>query len=396
MASERKYKLTLLGATGFTGGLCAQYLGRHLPAGTAWAIAGRNHDKLEGVREQLRSEGANPLPELIVADIEDPGSLADMALVSELVITTVGPYVLYGEGVVRACAEQGTHYCDLTGEPEFVNHLITRYHELARENGCALVNCCGFDSIPYDAGVLYTVRALEREYGRALDGPVSIEGVVTADMDISGGTWQSALTAMGRVRENREAQRQAQMVLRHRYPRKAGSLSLRPRHDDTFDAWLCPMPTIDPQVVQRSARAIDAYGPDFRYGHYLGVRSLPKLAAGALGAGGLVLAAQFGPVRRRLMRSRASGQGPSEEKRNKSWFRVRFRGRHADDEVLCEVSGGDPGYTETARMLAETAMGLALEEGLPLRTGVVTPVMALEDRLIERLADAGLTFQRLT
>lgn len=395
MASDRKYRLTLLGATGFTGGLCAEYLARTLPADTAWAIAGRNRDKLDSVRQRLEESGGPTLPDTIVADIEEPSSLTDMASVSDVVVTTVGPYVLHGEGVARACAEQGTHYCDLTGEPEFVNNLITCYHELARENGCALINSCGFDSIPHDAGVLYTLRVLEEKHGGPLDGPVSVEGVLTFDAAFSGGTWQSALTAMSRPRENREALRRAQMLLRHQYPRKAGSLPMRIRHDKAQGLWLCPMPTIDPLVVQRSARAIEAYGPDFRYGHFLGVRNLPRLAVGAAGVGGLALAAQLGPLRRWLMQTRASGEGPSEEKRAQSWFRVRFRGLHGDDEVLCEVSGGDPGYTETSRMLAETAMALALDDDLPLRTGVVTPVMALEDRLIERMQKAGLVFQRV-
>jgi short subunit dehydrogenase-like uncharacterized protein len=395
MASDRKYKLTLLGATGFTGGLCAEYLARALPADTTWAIAGRNRDKLDSTRQRLEKAGASTLPDPIVANTEDPTSLADMAAVSDVVITTVGPYIFHGEGVARACAEQGTHYCDLTGEPEFVNNLITRYHQLAQENGCALINSCGFDSIPHDAGVLYTLRVLEEKYGARLDGPVSVEGVLTLSATVSGGTWQSALTALGRPRQHRESLRRARMLLRHQYPRKAGSLPMRIRHDGQLGGWLCPMPTIDPLVVQRSARAVEDYGPDFRYGHFLGVSGLSRLAVGAAGIGGLALAAQVGPVRRWLMQTRASGEGPSEDKREQSWFRVRFRGHHGDNTVLCEVSGGDPGYGETARMLSETAMALALDEDLPLRAGVVTPVMGLEDRLITRMQKAGLHFRQL-
>ncbi len=395
MASDRKYKLTLLGATGFTGGLCAEYLARTLPADTTWAIAGRNRDKLDSTRQRLEETGGSTLPDFIVANTEEPSSLTDMAAVSDVVVTTVGPYIFHGEGVARACAEQGTHYCDLSGEPEFVNNLITRYHGLARENGCALINSCGFDSIPYDAGVLYTLRVLEAKHGGPLDGPVSVEGVLTFDAAFSGGTWQSALTALSRPRENRAALRRAQMLLRHQYPRKASLLPMRVRSDDKLGGWLCPMPTIDPLVVQRSAQAVEAYGPDFRYGHFWGVRSLTRLAAGAAGVGGLALAVQLGPLRRWLMQTRAAGEGPTEEKREQSWFRVRFRAHHGDDEVVCEVSGGDPGYTETSRMLSETAMALALDEELPLRAGVVTPVMGLEDRLITRMQEAGLSFRQL-
>jgi short subunit dehydrogenase-like uncharacterized protein len=394
MTTDRKYSITLLGATGFTGGLCAHYLARHLPADTCWAIAGRNPAKLADLREALARAGATCMPEEIVADIHDAHSLADMAAVSRLVITTVGPYVLYGEGVIRACAEQGTHYCDLTGEPEFANNALCHYHELARQNDCALVNACGFDSIPYDAGVLYTIRELER-LGGPLQERVEVTGVARFNAAFSGGTWQSAVTAFSRPRQNREAMKRGQMMLKHQYPRRTGSLSLRPRHDADFGCWLAPMPTIDPQVVSRSARALDAYGPDFHYGHYAGVSTLPGLIAGATGAGSLLLAAQVPPLRKLLLNGRRSGEGPPPEKRSRSWFKATFRGRTGGHTVMTEVSGGDPGYDETARMLSETAMGMALDPGMPRRTGVITPVMALEDRLIERLSTSGLGFRVL-
>lgn len=395
MSDNRKYSISLLGATGFTGGLCADYLARHLPEDINWAIAGRNRDKLASVCQRLSDLGCTNLPEILVADVNDQESLDRLAADSRVVMTTVGPYVEYGEGVVRACAEQGTHYCDLVGEPEFVNNMICRYHDTARRNGAAIVNSCGFDSIPHDAGVLYTIRALEKATGGPLNEPVEVEGVVSASGTFSGGTWQSAITAFSRPRENREAMQRAKEVIRENYPRKAGSLSQRPRRDTEGSGWLCPMPTIDPVVVQRTARARDEYGPDFRYGHYAAVRSLPRLIGGVAGVGGLLLGAQIGPVRRRLLDYRKSGEGPPEEKRARSWFQVRFRGRCGDREVLCRVSGGDPGYDETARMLSEAAMGLALDAGMPLEAGVVTPVMALGDRLIERLEHSGMKFERL-
>ena len=395
MSEQRKYRIGLFGATGFTGGLCAEYLAQQLPDGTAWAIAGRNEQKLEAVRERLSQQGTQNLPGIIVADVEDPASLERMAADCTVVITTVGPYVYYGEPVVRACVEQGTHYCDLVGEPEFVNNMICNWHDRARETGAAIVNCCGFDSIPHDAGVLFTIRALEEACGGPLEDPVEVEGVVTASGTFSGGTWQSAITAFGRPRENRDAIRRARPLIEHHYPKKVGSLSQRPRYDRELGGWLCPMPTIDPVVVQRSARARPEYGPEFRYGHYMQTRGLARMIGGIAGVGGLLVGAQIGPVRRRLLQYRQSGEGPPKEKRERSWFRVRFRGRCAGQEVLCEVAGGDPGYEETARMLSESAMSLAMDEGMPLETGVVTPVMALGDRLVERLRAAGIRFERL-
>ena len=394
MGDSRKYCLTLFGATGFTGGLCADYLGRQLPDSANWAIAGRNREKLEAIIAGLRREGVTNLPELIVAEAADPRSLADMASLTRVLISTVGPYVWHGEPLVQACVEHGTHYCDLTGEPEFVNNMISRYDEQARHRGAAIVNCCGFDSIPHDAGALFTWRQLQAACGNNLQGKVHMEGVVSASGTFSGGTWQSALTAFGRPGENRSAMKRAGHVLDAVWPATARLLPMRPRHDRGFGGWICPMPTIDPFMVLRSARAL-AYADDFRYGHYVLTDSLPRLIGGVAGVGGLLLAAQIRPVREKLLTFRESGQGPSAEKRARSWFKVHFRASANGKVVETEVSGADPGYDETAKMLAETAMALGLDADLPRRTGVITPVMALEDRLIERLTAADMTFRVL-
>ncbi|MCC4308490.1 MAG: saccharopine dehydrogenase NADP-binding domain-containing protein [Alcanivorax sp.] len=390
--TTRPYALVLFGATGFTGGLTAHYLARHLPPGTPWALAGRNRAKLEQVAAGLPGDADTPA--LLEADSADPRALAELAAATRALATTVGPYMRHGEPLVRACVEQGTHYCDLTGEPEFVNTLIPRYHEAAQKAGCAIVNCCGFDSIPHDAGALFTVRELARAHGGRLTAPVSVEGAVSFSASFSGGTWQSALEAFARPRQNQQRLRDARVRLKQWYPRPVGTLSPRPHKDAPLGGWLAPMPTIDPLVVLRSASALEDYGPAFRYGHYLVTPSLAKLVGGAAGVGGLVLAAQIGPLRRRLMKSRPSGAGPDPETRARSWFQVRFRGRCGDTEVRCRVAGGDPGYDETAKMLSETLMGLALDPGAPDHTGVVTPVMALGDRLIERLQAAGMVFER--
>lgn len=395
MATDRKYSLTLFGATGFTGGLTADYLAANLPEGTVWAIAGRNAGKLESVVTRLRDAGSSTLPDVMVADIGDAISLKDMAEVSKVVITTVGPYVWYGEGLVEACVDAGTHYCDLTGEPEFVNNMISRYHGRACASGAAIVNCCGFDSIPHDAGAFFSVGQLAEALGHPLSGPVTVEGVVSASGTFSGGTWQSALTAFGRPLENRSAMRHARSVIDTHYPKRARLLPMRPRKDQGFGGWICPMPTIDPYMVVRSARAVEGYGDDFRYGHFLLTGSLPKLAGGVAAVGGLLAAAQVRFVREKLLQYRQSGDGPSAEKRASSWFKVHFRASAQGQVVETLVSGGDPGYDETAKMLAETAMGLALDKDKPCQSGVITPVMALEQCLVDRLIAAGMDFKRV-
>src|SRR5438067_5990523 len=158
---ERGYDLVLFGATGFTGGLTAEYLAEHAPAGCRWALAGRNRAKLEAVRARLAT--INPACtelKLLHADVDDPASLREVAEATKVVITTVGPYALYGEPLVAACAEAGTDYVDLCGEPEFHDLTYLRHHARAQETGARLVHACGFDSIPSDLGVYYTVKQL--------------------------------------------------------------------------------------------------------------------------------------------------------------------------------------------------------------------------------------------
>ncbi|MHC5908987.1 saccharopine dehydrogenase family protein, partial [Streptomyces sp. S6] len=174
--------------------------------------------------------------------------------------------------------------------------------------------------------------------------------------------------------------------------RRAGAPASAPRFASEVGAWALPLPTLDPQVVVRSARAVPRYGPDFRYRHYAAVRSLPVALGGVAGVGALVAAAQVAPVRRWLSSRLEPGEGPGEEKRARSWFSVRFVGEGGGRRVFTEVSGGDPGYGETAKMFAEGAMSLALDE-LPPVAGQVTPVVAMGDALTERLQKAGIRFR---
>src|SRR5690606_10442726 len=167
-------------------------------------------------------------------------------------------------------------------------------------------------------------------------------------------------------------------------------------YEKEIGAWACPLPTIDPQVVLRSARLLDEYGPDFTYGHYVRVKRLPTLVAGVAAVGTLFALAQLPPTRSLLLKVKDRGEGPSEEQRARSWFRVTFLARAGGRTLLTEVAGGDPGYTETSKMLAESALCLALErERTPELTGVITPAAAMGRPLIERLERAGITFRVL-
>ena len=279
MSDKRPYDLVLFGATGFTGALTAEYLARAQTARPLrWALAGRNLAKLAQVQKRLLSlaPGA-PEVALIQADVNDEPSLRAMVAQTRVVISTVGPYIEYGETLVKACAELAADYVDLTGEPEFVDRITERYHERARASGVKIVNSCGFDSIPHDFGAYYTLQALRRRMSEseAASTPVRIEGFLRSRGQISGGTWHSAITAMGRYGEHKKLRRARSTKL----PivgagRRVGEIPPRIGYRKPLGAWAVPMPTIDPQVVRRSARLLPEYGPDFRYGYYLALQEL--------------------------------------------------------------------------------------------------------------------------
>ncbi|BFV60570.1 saccharopine dehydrogenase NADP-binding domain-containing protein [Kitasatospora sp. CMC57] len=394
MAAPRPYDIVLFGATGFTGGLTAEYLARTVPDGCRWALAGRDEGRLAAVRAKLAE--ADPrcaeLP-LLVADAADREALREVAASARVVVSTVGPYLRHGEPLVAACAESGTDYVDLTGEPEFVDRMYLRHHERAVATGARLVHACGFDSVPHDLGVLFTVEELLHRGGAA--PRLSVEGFVRAEGTVSGGTFASAMTAFSRLRAMAQAAKARRAVEPWPKDRRVHTPVGRPHRSRAARAWAVPMPTIDPQVVSRSAAALDDYGPDFAYTHYAAVRRLPIAVGGAATVAALALAAQLPFLRRALGKLRKPGDGPSAEQRARSWFTVRFVAR-ADDgrTVFTKVSGGDPGYQETAKMLAESALCLAYDD-LPPLAGQLTTAVAMGRPLIDRLVAAGISFQVL-
>ncbi len=388
MSPQRPYDLALFGATGFTGRLTAEYLARRAardgPSFT-WAIAGRNAEKLRAVRQALAeiSPAAGEIG-ILEARTDDPESLERLAAASRVVATTVGPFDRHGEPLVRACVGHGSDYADITGEPAFVSRLLERYHGEARRKGLRIVSCCGFDSVPHDLGALLAVRQLPA------DGPIHLEGFVRASGALSGGTWHSAVEAMAGLGRGTRSTRSPPPAGERRVRRARE----RTRYEKRLRSWVVPMPTIDGPIVRRSARALEDYGPDFRYGHYLQIGSVANLAVGAAGLGTVFAMAQLPPTRKLLLSLRRPGQGPDAERRRRSRFRVVFLGRGGGRTTRVEVSGGDPGYGETSKMLAESALALALDrDRLGDHTGVLTPAVALGDALLERLRAAGIRFE---
>lgn len=386
---ERDHDLVLFGATGYTGALTAGYLAAHLPARTRWALAGRSRDRLAALRERLAAQApGTPPPDLLVADVNDPGSVRAMAASARAVVSTVGPYSVHGAPLVAACAAEGTDYLDLCGEPEFVDRMYVEHQAAAVETGARIVHACGFDSVPHDLGAWFTVQRLPEGV------PLHVEGFVRAKGTPSGGTLHSLLGAFAdpgrtlaaarerRLREERPAGRRVR-VDRRGVPRTR-----------LARGWTLPMPSLDPQVVVRSAAASERYGPDFTYGHYAAFRRSASAAAAVAGVGGLLAAAQVPALRERLLALRAPGEGPTPEQLAAGWFTVHFAGRGGGRRVYTRVSGPEPGYAGTSVMLAESALCL-LHDDLPETRGQVTPATAMGDALIERLRAAGFGFEVL-
>jgi short subunit dehydrogenase-like uncharacterized protein len=255
----------------------------------------------------------------------------------------------------------------------------------ARERGARLVHCCGFDSIPHDLGVQFTVAQLPEGV------PLAVRGFVRAEASFSGGTYQSVVTGLGRPRQNLAAARARKALEPRPSGRRARGIRSRPYREPAIDAWAVPLPTIDPQIVLRSARALERYGPDFSYGHHAWVKHLPVAVGAGTGLACVAALAQLPPTRNLLLKAISAGDGPSPERRERSWFKVRFTGEGGGRRVVTEVAGGDPGYDETAMMLAQTGLSLAFDDVAPT-AGQVTPAQALGEALRARLQAQGMTF----
>ncbi len=381
---ERTLDVLLLGATGFTGGLVAHELAARV-AGTRirWGIAGRDTTALERLAAALPDH-----PTLVHVDVTDPASVAAMARMTRVLATTVGPYARLGVDVARACAENGTHYADITGEEGFVRTLERDIDPIARRTGSTMVVCCGFDSVPHDLGVRFAVSHLPD------DADISMRGYVRARGRMSGGTARTTLDALSGAADVPDrpdaAVPQARPVER---------LALGAHRPDRIGGWAVPMPTVDPLIVMRSARVLPGYGRLFVYGHFAHIRRTSTLVAGGLALGAAALAARTRPGRSALERLLPSpGEGPDAATRAAGRFTVLLFGtahrEQADDDVsiIARVRGGDPGYGETSRMLAEAALTLASDER-PDVVGVVTPAIGLGLPYQRRLEASGMRFE---
>lgn len=395
--TPRAYDIILFGATGFTGQLTAEYLLKQ-PTPLRWALAGRNADKLTEIQQNLLVDYPQATaPDIVLADSHDPQSLQRLCAQAKVIISTVGPYMLHGEALVAACVEQGCDYVDLTGEPEFVALMRQRYGAKASAKGVKIVNCCGFDSIPHDLGVLFTIMEMSKRLGADTlsQAHIKVSGYVRGHGDISGGTWNSAVNAMSGWKSFlRDRQKKYKQIVGKRTLRLVELPILKRMHD----GWAAPLPTIDPAIVVDSARYFDQYGQQFSYAHFAVTPQLRRIIMTSAALSGIFALAQFSKGREWLGNRRPSGVGPTPEQRAEHWFSVDFVAEANNGKPLLvlrtQVSGGDPGYDETAKMLAESALCLLHDQArLPANFGVITPAAAMGEVLIERLQNAGIKFE---
>jgi short subunit dehydrogenase-like uncharacterized protein len=402
--TDREWDVLLWGATGYTGRLVAEYLLRHGPAGLRWAMGGRSREKLERTRSEL-GPAASAVP-IVVADAMVSTSLDPVVRRARVVATTVGPYARYGAALVAACARHGIDYCDLTGEVTFMRRTIDAHDAEATRTGARIVHACGFDSIPSDLGTLVLEEEARRVHGR----PATRVRFLLVDTrgGLSGGTAASALALMEDAGRDREVRRLLADPYALDPPGGArgpdGRDPTRVRWDEDARGWVAPfvMGTVNTRVVRRSNALLGyPWGRDFSYEEWVatgrGAAGLARAAGMTAGLAAFALLAAAGPTRglvRRLVP--APGEGPTKLERDRGHFEVRLVGRDAAGArtVGTVIGTSDPGYGETAKMLAESALCLALDEaGFDDPGGVRTPAASMGMRLVERLRRAGMTFR---
>ena len=406
-----EYDLVIMGATGFTGKLVVEYLIENYGVENeefTWAIAGRDINKLERLRSSFKyiDSNSNKIPRLVV-DSHDTNSLDKMTSISRLVISTVGPYLKFGEALVESCVKNGTHYCDLTGEVPFIRKSIDAFDIEAKKNNCRIVHSCGFDSVPSDIGVLL----LQMDSLKRFDKPCDEVNLYVRSIrgGLSGGTIDSMISIFKYMGSNPG----------HRKLLKS-PFSLNPREslknntwqpilksvkwDDDIQRWLCPfiMAGFNSRIVMRTNAITDyRYGIDFKYSE---VSSYKKGLSGFLKAVvmfiGLVLIQISLKVRPLLWFLRkfflpSPGEGPSKEIRDNGFFKLDIIGSMDNiKKIRFTVTGeGDPGYSATAKMITESALSILLnQDRIPKVSGVLTPAAGIGVVLAERLNDKGFNF----
>ena len=408
-SEKRAYAVVLYGATSFVGQITAHYLAEFLSANKDksgseinWAIAGRDQEKLNELQSKLTST-----VDIIIANSDDAASLDAMTEQTQVIISTVGPYLKYGEPLIKSCVDNGTDYVDLTGEAIFIKDMMDKYQEAAKQSGARIVNSCGFDSIPSDLGVYFTQKQAEAKFDSACD--VIHMRVKAAKGGLSGGTIASMATIFEEVGQDKSRRKQvANPYLLNDdkdAPNARQSNVSKPEYDSEHQRWLAPfvMASINTRIVHRSNQLLGyEYGREFKYDEAMWMKDgiKGKLTSYALSAGllGFATAMMITPSRELLSKHvlPKSGSGPSKEEQENGYFDIRLFGQTPNkDSITTKVTGDkDPGYGSTSRMLSQAALCLAQDISKEeVKGGFWTPASAMGDKLLARLEKhAGLSF----
>ena len=385
--SETNFDIIVYGASGFTGRLVAEYMDRQYGRSVNWAMAGRSEDKLKAVRAEMGISDDTPL---VVADADNAASLKAMVAATKVLITTVGPYQLYGSALVAACAEAGTDYVDLSGEPGWMHEMIGAHDAVAKASGARIVHSCGFDSIPFDLGVYFLQQASQERFGQPCN---QVRARVRAmNGEFSGGTAASLGATMAALAKNPDllAVLANPFSLANGFQGPAQPADNAPYEDEATGMWVAPfiMAAINTKNVHRSNALLGhAYGEDFLYDEMM------VTGAGEEGKAMAEFVAKTNPLEGDNVPQ--PGEGPDKASREAGNYDTLFIGTTPDGQRIEAASGGDmdPGYGSTSKMLAESAMCL-LEDCDGLGGGIYTPAPAMGAQLIKRLvANAGMYFR---
>ena len=385
--NAKEFDIVVHGSTGFTGRLVVEYLLARPNSGLRWAMAGRSAEKLAAVRDEVGAPADTPL---VLVDSADPASLQALMALTRLVLSTVGPYQLYGSGLVQACAEAGVDYVDLCGEPAWMRQMIDAHHAAAQASGARIVFSCGFDSIPFDLGVLHLQNEMQRQFGKPAH---RVRGRVRKMKGtFSGGTAASFKATMAAA----ATQPGVLDLLKNPFSLTPGftgpqqPTGHKPMVDEVLGMWVAPfvMATINTRNVHRSNYLLkQAWGADFTYDEMIitGPGEKGQAVAEAIAADKSMSGADV----------LKPGEGPSRAERDAGFYDVLFIGQNADGQ-RCSVSvqgDRDPGYGSTSKMITEAALCL-LQDAASTPGGIWTPAAAMGQPLIDRLqAFAGLTFR---
>lgn len=387
MARSREFDIIVYGATGFTGRLVAEYLVQHYGGRTdapKWAMAGRSADKLAEVRDLIGAPKDTPL---VIADASDLASLDAMAARTQVVLTTVGPYQLYGSDVVAACVKAGTAYADLCGEPGWMREMIDAYQDAAKASGARITFSCGFDSIPFDLGVLFLQAEAVKRHGKPAP---RVKGRVRKMAGgASGGTIASLTETLKAVAKKPSLALllKSSFALTPGFEGPSQPTGLIPEYDSATGTWTAPfvMAAINTKNVHRT---------NFLLGHQWGADLVyDEMVMTTIGDAGKAMAEAMAKANPFGESRLQPGEGPSKEERENGFYDILFIGEYPDGTSLrASVQGDrDPGYGSTSKMLAETGIALLANKG---DGGVWTPGALLGEALIDRLtANAGLTFR---